>query len=230
MIIYETTNLINGRIYIGLDTKNDFSYYGSGKYYKRAEKKYGKENFRKATIDSDENLEVLYLKEIFWIADYRKRGHQLYNVSSGGDGGDTFSNNPNKEEIRQKIINFRKGKPCLEEIKQKISKTLSDGRRKGKNHHMYGKKNPSQSERMKGQNNPMNRFEELRIAKSIRMSGENHPMYGKKGKDNHNYGKMYNVGENHPMFGKKRPEHSRKMMGQNNPMSRTNKEKRKKSN
>jgi hypothetical protein len=67
MIIYKTTNLISGKIYIGRDCDNDSNYYGSGKYYQRAEKKYGKENFRKTTIDSSDNFEELCLKEIFWI-------------------------------------------------------------------------------------------------------------------------------------------------------------------
>lgn len=42
-IIYETTNLINGRIYIGAHKTNDIndSYLGSGKYLLKAVKKHG---------------------------------------------------------------------------------------------------------------------------------------------------------------------------------------------
>lgn len=47
MIIYKTTNKINGKIYVGLDTKNNPKYLGSGKIIKFAIKKYGKENFEK---------------------------------------------------------------------------------------------------------------------------------------------------------------------------------------
>lgn len=42
MIIYKTTNLINSIIYIGLDTKNNPNYFGSGLHLKRAVKKHGK--------------------------------------------------------------------------------------------------------------------------------------------------------------------------------------------
>ena len=45
--IYLTTNLINGRVYVGKhkSSKYDSSYYGSGKAIKNALKKYGVENF-----------------------------------------------------------------------------------------------------------------------------------------------------------------------------------------
>jgi hypothetical protein len=67
MIIYKTTNLINGKIYIGQDSKNNPDYFGSGKYFKRALKKYGKENFIKEIIDTAETLDELSEKEIYWI-------------------------------------------------------------------------------------------------------------------------------------------------------------------
>ena len=40
--IYLTTNLINNKRYIGMTTKNDSNYFGSGKLIKWAIKKYGK--------------------------------------------------------------------------------------------------------------------------------------------------------------------------------------------
>ena len=46
MIIYKTTNLVNGKIYIGKDSKNNPNYLGSGNLLKKALIKYGKENFK----------------------------------------------------------------------------------------------------------------------------------------------------------------------------------------
>lgn len=87
MIIYKTTNLVNGKIYVGYDTKNDAKYLGSGKYYKRAEDKYGKENFRKTTIDTDDDFADLCRKEIFWINFYDARNLVIgYNITEGGRG------------------------------------------------------------------------------------------------------------------------------------------------
>ena len=44
MVIYKTTNLVNGKSYVGMDSKNDPNYLGSGKLLKRAVKKYGRES------------------------------------------------------------------------------------------------------------------------------------------------------------------------------------------
>lgn len=58
--IYKTTNLINGRIYIGLKTGEfNSDYFGSGVLIKRAIKKYGKENFRIRVLAYANNLEML---------------------------------------------------------------------------------------------------------------------------------------------------------------------------
>ena len=51
--IYKTTNLINGKIYVGKRQSSTFdeNYYGSGKYFKRALKKYGKSNFSREVLE-----------------------------------------------------------------------------------------------------------------------------------------------------------------------------------
>ena len=51
-IIYKTTNLINGKIYVGMhstDNLND-GYLGSGWILKQVIKKYGKENFKREVL------------------------------------------------------------------------------------------------------------------------------------------------------------------------------------
>ena len=70
MIIYKTTNLINLKIYVGKDKKNNPNYYGSGLLLRLAIKKYGKENFAKETIDICRNETELNIREIFWIKHY----------------------------------------------------------------------------------------------------------------------------------------------------------------
>ena len=45
MVIYKTTNLINGKIYIGKDSNNNEHYIGSGVKLLKAIKKYGRSNF-----------------------------------------------------------------------------------------------------------------------------------------------------------------------------------------
>jgi len=48
--VYKTTNLINGKIYVGLHVTDNLEddYLGSGSQLKLAVKKYGKEKFQKA--------------------------------------------------------------------------------------------------------------------------------------------------------------------------------------
>ena len=51
MIVYKTTNLINGKIYIGKDKHNNPNYLGSGKRLNQAIKKYGRDKFIKEIIE-----------------------------------------------------------------------------------------------------------------------------------------------------------------------------------
>jgi len=125
MIVYKITNLINGRFYVGQDKYNNPNYYGSGKILKQALKKYGKENFTKEILEYCSSKEHLNEREIYWIniLNARERGVG-YNITKGGLGGDTFTGNPNSEEIRKKRSNSNKGKKGVvhtEEAKRKIS-------------------------------------------------------------------------------------------------------------
>lgn len=116
MVIYKTTNLINGKIYIGKDVRNLNCYLGSGKLLKKAIEKYGKNNFVKEIIEVCDNLIELSEREKYWIKELNsiKNG---YNLTEGGTGGDTFTNNSNKEEIRDKL----KKRKHTEVTKRKIS-------------------------------------------------------------------------------------------------------------
>ncbi len=89
MIIYKTTNLINGKIYIGQDSNNNPTYYGSGKLLKIAIKKYGKENFKKEILEECKNEGHLNEREIFWIHNCDSINRKVgYNISDGSKEGD----------------------------------------------------------------------------------------------------------------------------------------------
>lgn len=55
---------------------------------------------------------------------------------------------------------------------------------------------------------------ERKVLFKMSWSGENHPMFGKKHCET---ALTKRIGQDHPSFGKKRPEHSKKMSGENNP-------------
>lgn len=106
MIIYKTTNKINGKIYVGKDAHNRPTYLGSGIILRRAIAKYGKENFIKEIIDRCQTLDELSKREIFWIKQLKSNDSKVgYNLTNGGDGGDTYSYlDITQKERRRKIL------------------------------------------------------------------------------------------------------------------------------
>lgn len=94
--IYITTNHVNNKKYIGqkkYDRENRWrDYLGSGVHLKRAIEKYGNENFSKEIIEECYSKEELDEKEIYWINYYNAvESDEFYNISPGGDGGNTIA-------------------------------------------------------------------------------------------------------------------------------------------
>ena len=86
-IIYMITNLVNGKIYIGKDSRNRKNYFGSGKAIQNSISKYGIENFKKEIIDEANSLDELNEKESYWISFYKSYDPLVgYNRSLGGEG------------------------------------------------------------------------------------------------------------------------------------------------
>ena len=144
MHIYKTTNLINNKIYIGQEKGNNPKYLGSGKILQIAIKKYGVENFKKEILQECKDQEELNKAEIYWINNSNCFQPKGYNICNGNFGGDNFTNNPNKEEIRKKLSDKAhgwifcnwSGKTHSEESKQKmrLSKKGKSSRGKGWHH------------------------------------------------------------------------------------------------
>ena len=156
MVIYKTTNLINGKFYVGKDVRNLNCYLGSGKLLKRAIKKYGKNNFVKEILEICNNLTDLEEREKFWIKELDSINNG-YNLTEGGTGGDTFTNNSNKEEIRNKL----KKRIVSEEVKMIRLNNLTPFQY-GENHPNFGKKQSQETKekrlisfQKKGFNSPM---------------------------------------------------------------------------
>lgn len=206
--IYLTTCLANGKIYVGRHELNgDKNYIGSGELFKRAVKKYGKENFKRKILRLCYSLHELRVWEHVYIVKYKSHIRSIgYNIAKGDVN--TSEYNPAKlPEVREKIRKSHTGKkhqPRSEETKRKISEALK-GRKlnketklkisssmKGKNKHWLGKK----------------MSDEARLNMSIAKKGKY------CGTSNPNYGNHKIAGENNPMFGKRHTEEVRRKMSE----------------
>jgi group I intron endonuclease len=173
MIIYKTTNLINGKIYIGQDFKNNPKYLGSGKLLKLAVKKYGIDNFSKETLCVCSNEKELDEKEIFYIKKFNSTNRDFgYNICEGGRSYRVMiaENNANfgkkmSEETKEKLRQKRKLQKMSDKEKERLRILFT-----GANNPRYGKK-LSQEQK--------DNMQEGRKIKGI-YEGVNHPMYGKK--------------------------------------------------
>lgn len=174
--LYYTTNLVNGRFYIGVHSTNDIGfgtdtwidpYIGSGKSIGSALKKYGRKNFRVEIIAYFDTEKYAYdaereLVTEEWIISNKSK---TYNIAPGGgcppkQYGNTYASrewtDKQKEFVRQHNL-------------------------------ATGLKPPSFNEW------PIEEQTKFRILMSNRMNGENHPNWGNKfgvfqNESNPNYG------------------------------------------
>lgn len=140
--IYRTTNLINGKTYIGQHkTKNIMNdqYMGSGKILWQAIEKYGKENFKNEIVEVVESKFQANLMEKVWIKRERALGKSEYNILDGGQGG-AAKGHLTSDETRKKISNANKGKIRTTEGLKNLSNA-----HKGKKHSEETKRKMSES-------------------------------------------------------------------------------------
>jgi len=122
-IVYETLNKLNGKKYIGVDTKNNPEYMGSGVLLKYAIKKYGKSNFIKRILIELETPTLAFEHERALILELNAiHSVEYYNLAEGGHGGWTHTGNtsPISEERKQKISVANSGRTFTDEHKRKI--------------------------------------------------------------------------------------------------------------
>lgn len=169
--IYLIVNKVSGKTYVGQRKSSkewyEDKYMGSGKLLGLAKKKYGIENFEKFLIQHCYSKEETNKAEIFWIAEYRRRGKAEYNLANGGQGGG-FKGKHHSQESKRKLseankgnIPGNKGKHHSEEAKKKISeankgrkawnkgKPMSEEQRKKLSEAHKGKKHKPHSEETK---------------------------------------------------------------------------------
>jgi phosphatidylserine/phosphatidylglycerophosphate/cardiolipin synthase-like enzyme len=95
--LYQITNLVNNKIYIGVHATTDMNdgYMGSGKNIQSAIKKYGIVNFKKDILFTFNNTDGMYAKEKEIVTEEFLLRKDTYNLRLGGTGGFDFINKNN---------------------------------------------------------------------------------------------------------------------------------------
>lgn len=111
MIIYKITNNVNGKFYIGKTVKSveerfqkhRYNHKTQNTYLYKAMRKYGFDHFNIEVIEEiNENINE---RECYWINQLKPH----YNMTSGGEGGDT-SNSPNFKKAIKRVHLSKKSK------------------------------------------------------------------------------------------------------------------------
>ena len=141
-IVYETTNLIDGKYYIGVHCGNNPKYLGSGKRLKLAINKYGIENFMRETLREFSVEQDAYEYERLIVDEILVENNNCYNIVLGGGNPPSQKGKNVSLKTRNKLSDARKkgipnmlGKIHSEETKRKMSISA----KRGEAHHLYGK-------------------------------------------------------------------------------------------
>ena len=124
---YKTTNLINGRYYLGMHSTNKLNdgYIGSGTRLWYEIRKYGKENFKLEVLKHFNSREELVQAEINLITEEDLKNADCLNCKPGGSGGFT------KEWVKkgQELANKAKAKLIKEdpEFREKYYQAIREG-------------------------------------------------------------------------------------------------------
>lgn len=132
--VYRITNLINGKIYVGVHRTNDLndSYMGSGMLIKRAIIKYGIQNFQREYLAVFDNAEDIFLMEKELVNEDFVKDSATYNMATGGFGGCPIAGqkgglNSNKRISSDPILKQRRYLRC----KAHLSKMKDEGKCQG---------------------------------------------------------------------------------------------------
>jgi hypothetical protein len=123
--IYKTTNLINGKYYIGMhSTSNlDDGYLGSGNRIRRSVRKYGKDNFKLEILEFLSNREDLAKREKEIVNEDIIRDKLCMNLKIGGEGGwHIHARNAFKQKLQDPEFRSNFGKKMSESNLRRVAR------------------------------------------------------------------------------------------------------------
>lgn len=163
-IIYQITNKVNGKIYVGMhQTRNlDDGYMGSGLAIGKAIEKYGLENFKKEILCECSSFDEMNKKEAEIVNSEFVAREDTYNLSVGGTYGwenvnKVMRKDPERFKLMQlhaaealrKVCKTTEHRQKMSEIKKRYFE-LHDGAFTGKNHSEETKRKMSESHKRNG--------------------------------------------------------------------------------
>jgi len=125
--VYKTTNLVNGKIYVGVHkTKNpNDSYLGSGNQIKRAIEKYGADSFSKEILFEYADKDLAYAKEAEIVNEEFLLRDDVYNLCHGGKAFKGMLGKTHTEEHKQYLRELSTGKLHTQDAKDKMRQNAS---------------------------------------------------------------------------------------------------------
>ncbi len=122
-VLYQTTNLVNRKIYIGVHNNTKERYLGSGKLILKAIEKYGRQNFRRDVLAECSDPTFAYQLEAAVVNQEFVNRIDTYNLTVGGNMPPTRQNVSPSTEDRQKKRLALKGKPWTQ--KRQLAQTTA---------------------------------------------------------------------------------------------------------
>jgi hypothetical protein len=183
-LVYKTTNLINGKTYIGCHKTKDLNdgYMGSGKVLKRAIEKYRPENFKVEHICLFGSAKEMFDMESLLVDEDFIKDPNTYNLKRGGEGGfDYINSKPELQGIGRQHMVFKEGQNVPGNIawklkfetdkvfrEQHLEKSLKNLQSfKGKKHTDETRRKMSESSKGKGKGSANSQFGTMWITNGI---------------------------------------------------------------
>ena len=185
---YKTTNLINGRYYLGMHSTNHLKdgYMGSGKRLYYELNKYGRDNFKFEILEQFKYREELVQAEIILITEQDLKNPNCLNSKPGGTGG--LSSEEHKQKFISAGVNSRKIYRQNPEWVTWHSHQIKLGQERVKYTHstFTGKKHKDSTKKKIGETN------------SNKQKGENNSQYGSCWITNENENRKIKKGDDIP--------------------------------
>lgn len=161
--VYITTNLLNGKQYVGSHATDDVDdgYLGSGRYFLKAIKKHGKQNFSREVLQECETIEEARYLEREYIQKFNTLSPAGYNLAPFGGVG--FNGAELSQETKDKISKSNEGREKTPEWRANI-----------------GKSQKGRISNRKGCSLSQETIDLIRKNRSGITAGENHPLFNTK--------------------------------------------------